>query len=40
MAFGWHGDSLAWTAAKVALRFFQQESRREDEALSFARYLG
>lgn len=40
LAFGWHGDSLAWLAARAALRYFKGEARREDEALSFARYLG
>ena len=40
MAYGWHGDSLAWHAAKAALRFFKDEATREDAALGFARYLG
>jgi len=40
MAFGWHGDSLAWSAARAALRYFSGEATKDDEALSFARYLG
>jgi hypothetical protein len=40
MAFGWHGDALAWLAARAALRYFTKASRKDDEALSFARYLG
>jgi glycine/D-amino acid oxidase-like deaminating enzyme len=40
MAFGWHGDGLAWLAARAALRFFTGESRRDDAWLGFARYLG
>jgi glycine/D-amino acid oxidase-like deaminating enzyme len=39
MAYGWHGDALAWTAARAALRYFKGEPRREDELLSFARHL-
>ena len=39
MAFGWHGDSLAWTAAKAALRYFKGEPKKDDELLSFARHL-
>lgn len=40
MAFGWHGDSLAWHAARAALRYFTGEATREDAALGFARHLG
>lgn len=40
MAMGWHGDSLAWWAAKSALRFLRGEHRAEDDALGFARHLG
>ena len=25
LAFGWHGDSLAWSAARAALRYFKGE---------------
>jgi glycine/D-amino acid oxidase-like deaminating enzyme len=32
MAFGWHGDALAWLAAKAALRHFTGTERREDRA--------
>ena len=39
LAFGWHGDSLAWTAARAALRHFKGESRKDDDALGFARHL-
>jgi glycine/D-amino acid oxidase-like deaminating enzyme len=37
LAFGWHGDGLAWFAARAALRYFRQESRREDDAFGFNR---
>ena len=39
MAFGWHGDALAWMAGKAALRYFKGDARREDDVFSFARYL-
>jgi gamma-glutamylputrescine oxidase len=39
LAFGWHGDSLAWTAARAALRHFKGETRTEDDALGFVRHL-
>lgn len=39
LAFGWHGDALAWLAGRAALRYLRQESRREDEAFGFVRYL-
>lgn len=39
LAFGWHGDSLAWTAARAALRHFKGESRKDDDALGFVRHL-
>ena len=39
MGFGWHGDSLAWAAARAALRYFKGEATRSDSALGFARYL-
>jgi glycine/D-amino acid oxidase-like deaminating enzyme len=34
-----HGAGLAWVAARVALRHFQGEPAREDEALGFQRIL-
>jgi glycine/D-amino acid oxidase-like deaminating enzyme len=37
LAFGWHADGLAWFAAKAALRHFQQESKRGDDAFGFLR---
>jgi hypothetical protein len=37
LAFGWHADGLAWLAAKAALRHFQQESKRGDDAFGFLR---
>jgi glycine/D-amino acid oxidase-like deaminating enzyme len=37
MALGWHGDSLAWLGAKAALRAFEGESTRDDEAFGFLR---
>jgi glycine/D-amino acid oxidase-like deaminating enzyme len=39
LALGWHGESLAWFAARAALRHWQGESRSQDEQLGFARYL-
>jgi len=39
MAFGWHGDGLAWWAAKAAARHFRKEPKREDEAFGFVRHL-
>ena len=39
MAFGWHGDALAWQAARAAVRYFKREPRREDEAFGFVRHL-
>ncbi len=39
LAFGWHGDALAWWAARAALRFFTDSARREDEWLGFIRHL-
>jgi glycine/D-amino acid oxidase-like deaminating enzyme len=37
LAFGWHADGLAWFAARAALRHFQQESKRGDDAFGFLR---
>ena len=37
MAFGWHGDGLAWLAAKAALRHFTGETRKEDQVFGFGR---
>jgi glycine/D-amino acid oxidase-like deaminating enzyme len=37
MAFGTHGDALAWHAARAGLRHFQGEPRREDDAFGFLR---
>jgi glycine/D-amino acid oxidase-like deaminating enzyme len=39
LAFGWHGESLAWLAAKAALRHLGGEERPSDDRLGFARYL-
>ena len=39
LAFGWHGDALAWLAAKAALRQARGEVRPADEAFGFVRYL-
>lgn len=39
LAFGWHGDALAWLAARMALRQFRREARPEDEAFGFVRHL-
>jgi glycine/D-amino acid oxidase-like deaminating enzyme len=39
LGFGWHGDGLAWFAAKAALRHFTDVARREDGAFGFERIL-
>jgi len=39
LGFAWHGDALAWAAARAAVRFFTGESRKEDDALGFVRHL-
>lgn len=39
LGFGWHGDGLAWFAAKAALRHFTEAASREDEAFGFERIL-
>jgi glycine/D-amino acid oxidase-like deaminating enzyme len=39
LAFGWHGDSLSWLAARAALRYFTGDARKDDEALGFVRHL-
>ncbi|HET9373161.1 MAG TPA: FAD-binding oxidoreductase [Vicinamibacterales bacterium] len=39
MAFGWHGDSLAWLAARAALRSLRGEWRKDDDAFGFVRHL-
>jgi glycine/D-amino acid oxidase-like deaminating enzyme len=39
IALGWHGDALAWRAAKAAVRAFKGESDRDEAILGFERYL-
>jgi glycine/D-amino acid oxidase-like deaminating enzyme len=39
LAFGWHGDALAWWSARAALRYLREEARREDEVFGFVRHL-
>jgi glycine/D-amino acid oxidase-like deaminating enzyme len=39
LAFGWHGDALAWWAAKAAERALAGGTRKEDDVFGFARYL-
>ena len=39
MAFGWHGDSLAWLSARAALRSLKGEWRKDDDAFGFVRHL-
>jgi gamma-glutamylputrescine oxidase len=39
MALGWHGDALAWRAARAAVRAFKGEANREEAVLGFERYL-
>lgn len=40
IALGWHGDALAWWAARAALRALRGEARKEDETFGFARKIG
>ena len=40
LALGWHGDALAWLAAKAAVRHFSGDARREDDVLGFVRQTG
>lgn len=37
LAFGWHGDGLAWFAAKAALRHLLDEPLSDDAAFGFSR---
>jgi glycine/D-amino acid oxidase-like deaminating enzyme len=37
LAFGWHGDGLAWFAARAALRHFTDAAKREDQTFGFLR---
>jgi len=37
IALGWHGEALAWFAAKAALRHFTDTVRREDAVFGFTR---
>lgn len=39
LATGWHGDALAWYAARSAVRFFRGAATKDDEVMGFARYL-
>ncbi|HKV99852.1 MAG TPA: FAD-binding oxidoreductase [Vicinamibacterales bacterium] len=39
LAFGWHGDGLAWLAARAAVRFLRGEATRDDDAFGFVRHL-
>jgi len=39
IALGWHGDALAWRAARAAVRAFKGEANREEAILGFERYL-
>jgi len=39
MAFGWHGDAMAWLAARAAVRYVTGAVKKEDELLGFARHL-
>lgn len=38
LALGWHGEALAWFAARAALRHFKGESRKDDAAFGFGRH--
>ncbi len=37
LAFGWHGDGLAWHAARAALHHFRGETTKDDEIFGFGR---
>ena len=37
VAFGWHGDALAWFAAKAALRYLRDEPAKDDAAFGWLR---
>jgi glycine/D-amino acid oxidase-like deaminating enzyme len=37
VALGWHGDAMAWWAARAALRYFTGDARKEDAAFGFTR---
>lgn len=37
LAMGWHGDAIAWFAAKAAARWLKGEARKEDAAFGFTR---
>jgi glycine/D-amino acid oxidase-like deaminating enzyme len=39
IALGWHGDALAWRAAKAAVRAFKGEPDPDEAILGFERYL-
>lgn len=39
IALGWHGDALAWRAAKAAVRTFKGEQDKDEATLGFERYL-
>jgi glycine/D-amino acid oxidase-like deaminating enzyme len=39
MALGWHGDGLAWAAARAAVRHFKNEARKDDDVFGFVRHL-
>ena len=39
IALGWHGDALAWRAAKAAVRAFKGEQDKDEATLGFERYL-
>ena len=36
-ALGWHGDALAWLAARAAVRFVRDDMRKDDEIWGFGR---
>jgi len=38
LALGWHGEALAWFAARAALRHFKGEARKDDAAFGFGRH--
>jgi gamma-glutamylputrescine oxidase len=39
MALGWHGDAIAWHAARAAVRHFTSEPKKEDDTFGFLRAL-
>jgi glycine/D-amino acid oxidase-like deaminating enzyme len=39
VAFGWHGEAFGWLAARAAVRFFTDQSTRDDVCFGFMRAM-